>query len=231
MQKAQALKQLKTMGTAQNRKVYGRHGATGEIFGVSYANLYQLQKQIGTDQKLAEALWTSGNHDARALAALIADPSKISARTLDSWAGGLDNYILADSLARVAAASPKGRARLEKWIGARDEFKCAAGWNVLAAMAGHGDETNAYWEKWIKVIEKGIHDAKNRVRHSMNQALIGIGIRNAALEKKATAAAKRIGKVEVDHGQTSCKTPDAAAYIKKTVAYRKKKAKKKTSRR
>ena len=39
-----------------------------------------------------------------------------------------------------------------------------------------------------------------------------------ALKKEAIAAAGRIGKVEVDHGKTSCKTPDAAAYIKKASA-------------
>jgi len=36
------------------------------------------------------------------------------------------------------------------------------------------------------------------------------------------AAAKRIGKVEVDHGETSCKTPDASTYIRKAVARRSK---------
>ena len=60
----------------------------------------------------------------------------------------------------------------------------------------------------------------------MNNALINIGVRNSALEKKAVAAAKRIGKVVVDHGETGCKTPDAASYIAKTLAHRRKKAKK-----
>ena len=32
------------------------------------------------------------------------------------------------------------------------------------------------------------------------------------------AAAQRIGKVEVDHGDTDCKTPDAVSYIKKSLA-------------
>ena len=41
----------------------------------------------------------------------------------------------------------------------------------------------------------------------------------------ATAAAKRIGKVDVDHGETGCKTPDAAPYIAKAAAHRKKKRK------
>lgn len=33
--------------------------------------------------------------------------------------------------------------------------------------------------------------------------------------------AARIGKVEVDHGETGCKTPDAAVYIRKTLERRK----------
>jgi len=48
----------------------------------------------------------------------------------------------------------------------------------------------------------------------MNNALIGIGVFKPALCKKAVAAA-RIGKVEVDHGETNCKTPDAIPYIGK----------------
>jgi hypothetical protein len=33
------MKELKASGTAQNRKVYRRHGVVGEMFGVSYAAL------------------------------------------------------------------------------------------------------------------------------------------------------------------------------------------------
>ena len=52
-------------------------------------------------------------------------------------------------------------------------------------------------------------------RDAMNMAVILIGGRNDVLRKAALAAAKRIGKVEVDHGDTSCKTPDAGPYIEK----------------
>jgi len=51
----------------------------------------------------------------------------------------------------------------------------------------------------------------------MNQALIGVGVRSPQLEKRVNAIAKNIGKVQVDHGETNCKTPDAASYIKKTI--------------
>jgi len=33
--------------------------------------------------------------------------------------------------------------------------------------------------------------------------------------------AAAIGKVEVDHGETSCKTPDAVPYIEKALARKK----------
>ena len=59
----------------------------------------------------------------------------------------------------------------------------------------------------------------------MNNALINIGVRNPKLERKATATAKRIGKVEVDHGETSCKTPDVVDYLAKAKAHAKKKGK------
>lgn len=49
----------------------------------------------------------------------------------------------------------------------------------------------------------------------MNSALIAIGIRNEDLERQAIEIASKIGKIEVDHGATSCKTPDAESYIKK----------------
>ena len=60
-----------------------------------------------------------------------------------------------------------------------------------------------------------IHRAPSRVRHAMNLTLIAIGIYKPSVRKKAILAAKVIGKVEVDHGETNCKTPDAATYIEK----------------
>ncbi len=73
----------------------------------------------------------------------------------------------------------------------------------------------------MKTIEREVHGRPNRVRYSMNSALIAIGMRNATLERRAIAAARRIGKVEVDHGETGCKTPDPIPYIQRAKARRK----------
>jgi len=61
----------------------------------------------------------------------------------------------------------------------------------------------------------------NRVRHEMNAVVVAVGVRPAPeLRPAAKRVAAAIGKVEVDHGQTGCRTPDAASYIDKVLAYR-----------
>ncbi len=222
MKKTEAIRELKAMGSAQTRKVYAQHGIRGDVYGVSYANLGKLKKKIKQDHQLAEQLWATGNHDARVLATMIADPQQISAKTLDTWVREVEHHGIAAAFSGVARRARGAKARTKKWIAARDEWKCTTGWDMLAGLAETDEFTDDELEGYIEVIERGIHTAKNRVKYSMNNAVIAIGLR-PKLQKKVIAAAKRIGKVEVDHGVTGCKTPDAASYIAKTVEYRKKK--------
>jgi 3-methyladenine DNA glycosylase AlkD len=158
---------------------------------------------------------------------MIADPTAISARTLNAWAKDVDNRHLAGALSNVAAEASSAKKQMEKWTTAKNEMIGCAGWHTLASMARQDNGLpDAYFEKYLGTIESKIHSDKNWVKYAMNNALINIGVRNPKLERKAIAAAKRIGKVEVDHGETGCKTPDAVPYIKKTMAYKKKKARK-----
>lgn len=222
MSYSKIMAELRAAGTEQNRKVYGRHGVQGKTFGVSYADLGKLAKRIKLDQELAEQLWASGNHDARILATMIADPGEIRSKTIDSWARDLENYPLADAFGGLVARTRFARGKLRKWTVARHEFVGQVGW-ILVASAAMGDESlpDSFFEELLAVIEQKIGSAPNRTRYAMNNALIAIGIRSAKLEKKAIAAARRIGPVEVDHGQTSCKTPDAIPYIRKARSRRK----------
>lgn len=218
------IKQLEALGTAQNRKGYARHGVDGDMFGVSYANLYKLQKAIKVDHELAQQLWATGNHDARILATLIADPVKLTDKLAESWIRDTSNYVSTEALTRFIARTPLALKKSEKWRKARGEWIGAAGWALLGHMALNDKELpDAYFLPLIEEIEKTIHSRRNRVRYEMNGALIAIGLRSDALEKRALEAAKAIGRVEVDHGETNCKTPDAAEYIGKAKAYRHKK--------
>ncbi len=212
------MQELKSQGTEPTRKTYRRHGVQGDLYGVSYAVQGALKKKIKTDHGLAIELWKSGNHDARVLATMIADPTQ-GVALLDSWVQDLDSYPIVDAAATFASQTGVNMKQVEKWMAAKDESTANFGWSLFARLArGDARVADDLAEKYMQVIERDIHKAKNRVRHAMNSALISIGVRNEKLQKKALAAAARIGKVEVDHGNTDCKTPDAAAYILKTVA-------------
>jgi 3-methyladenine DNA glycosylase AlkD len=217
----QVTAELKKRGTAQNRKIYGRHGVREPMYGVSFAHLKDLVKRIGVDHPLALGLWSSGNHDARVLATMVADPEAFRAVQLEGWVRDLDNYVVADALSGLVARTRFARSKAEKWSKSRREFIGATGYNLLTFLAMR-DETlpDGYFVPIVERIETQIHQRANRMRHAMNQTLIAIGVRNAALRKQALAAARRMGKVEVDHGETSCKTPDAAACIARTIAHR-----------
>lgn len=227
MTRAEAMQQLRANGTAQNRKIYRRHGARGELFGVSYAVLGSMKKAIKVDQPLAELLWATGNYDARVLATMIADPATIGVRTLNAWAGDLEDRHLAGALSNIAAETPWAKKLMDKWTSARNEMLACAGWHTLASIARQDNGLpDACFEKYLAQIETGIQSERNWVKYAMNNALINIGVRNPNLERRAIAVARRIGRVEVDHGETGCKTPDAIPYIKKTLAHRRKKARK-----
>ncbi len=225
MNKTEALKRLKAYGTAQNLKIYARHGFTGKMFGVSYANLAILQKEIKQDQKLADQLWATGNLDAMVLATKIADPSSFNGAKLDQWIKGVRDRGTAGAFSNVVGASPVGKSRVMKWIKSKEEWTAICGWYSVCDLSRLDDVlSQSECEKLIAHIEKNIHKASNWVRYAMNNALISLGIVSPGMEKKAVAAAKRIGKVEVDHGQTSCKTPDAVTYIPKAADHARKKA-------
>lgn len=232
MNKTEVMKTLESLGTEQTRKTWRRHGITGDCFGVKYGDLYKIVKQIGTDQKLAEQLWKTGNHDARVLATMIADPAQMTQASLDDWANTAHNQLDVDAIGRLAWKTKFAKTCFEKWAKSKNEWQAATGWHILAGgccgrpgeVAGEfADLPDSYFEKQIATIEKNIHKSPNRVRYTMNAAVIGIGMRNSALQTKALDAAKRIGKVEVDHGDTSCKTPDAHSYILKAAAHYSKK--------
>ena len=217
------IQELEDLGTEQNRKIYRRHGVGEDLFGVSFGNIRKLQKRIKNDHALALELWSTGNHDARILATMIADPKMIQEEGprqdwLESWAADLDNYIIADAFAEFVSKIAAAREQAERWSQSEEEWIGRVGWTIIAKIAMK-DRTlpDEYFEELLPTIEAGIHTGENRVRDAMNSALIAIGIRNEKLQERAMLAAGNIGKVEVDHGATGCVTPDAAQYILKTV--------------
>ena len=223
------LKELEKLGTAQNRKTYGRHGVTGEMFGVSYANLKILEKRLKKEGSacLASELWAAGNHDGCVLAAKIADPTMMNQRLANQWVSDVSNRVVLADLSTLIAQTPFATKLADQWIAAsptRSEMKNTAGWSLIESIAAKTDGPeipNTWFSEKLKQLEADIVAAPNYTKYTMAYTLIALGSRTPALRKSVETAAKRIGKIEVDHGETSCKTPEAIPYLAKVWARKK----------
>jgi 3-methyladenine DNA glycosylase AlkD len=217
---AEAMRTIKAKGKPGAAAVYGRHGVTEPTVGLSYADLGVLVKQIGVDHALAVRLWDTGMHDARVLATKVADPARLTKATLAAWLKGCTNYVITDAVSGTAARVPGVLPQALTWTTRRREWTSAAGWSVLAILSMRGDIETALAVELIARVEANIHASPNRTRYSMNNALIAIGGSMPTMHDRAIAAARSIGLVQVDHGETGCRTPDAVDMIGKMVAHR-----------
>ena len=210
---------LEKKGSEQTRKTYARHGMKCNMFGVKIADLKVIAKTIKGDQQLAYDLYETGNYDAMYLAGIVADGSRMTKTRLQSWAKAADCGMLSDyAVAGVAAESPHARDMAIKWIKSRSPRIASCGWCTYIGLLSTRDDSELNVDEIADLlghVVDGIADAPNGVRYSMNNFVIAAGAYVKPLLEKAKLAAKKIGKVSVDMGQTSCKVPIALDSIQK----------------
>ena len=216
----QVLAALKAAGKEGTVAIYRRHGVQAETWGVSYAALGKLHKQLKQQPELAPDLWATGVHDAQILATKIADASAMSRRDLSRWMRETKDHVSEGAVATLTARSSHAHFLAQKWSRQQGEWVAAGGFSVFAQLAHEGrlEETEA--KDVLGRVEQQLRTAPNRVRHAMNSALIAIGGAIDALTQEALRVADAVGTVEVDHGTTGCKTPDARSYILKVQQHR-----------
>ncbi len=214
---------LSKMGTAQNRKVYRRHGAGENLFGVSFGILNSLRKEIispegerGVNHEHAQRLWASQNIDAQTFATMIADASQLTSDELEYWVQDIFYYPLADAFTSLVYRTSFAYQKLQTWTLSDHEYTKRIGYGILNEFArGNHGLPDEFFEPYIRRIENELQSSPNRAKESMNNCLIAIGARNQKLRDRVLKAAQKIGRVEIDHGNTACKTFNIAEYLTK----------------
>jgi 3-methyladenine DNA glycosylase AlkD len=218
---AAILKELEQMGSEQTRKIFRKHGAPENMFGVKVGDMKKIVKRIKKDYVLAKELYATGNSDAMYLAGLIGDESKMTKTDLNKWAKKSSWYMISEfTVPFVAAESSHGWELALEWINSNRENVIAAGWATLSGWISirpdEEIELNAV-QTLLNIVRKDIHRSPNRVRYAMNGFVIAVGTYLTAMHEEAKKVAIAIGKVNVDVGDTSCKVPDALSSIEKSA--------------
>ena len=222
MNAAEVMKELQKKGTAQTRKTWLRHGCSEPLFGVKISDMKVLMKKTGKDSALARELYKTGNADAMYFAGLIGNGAELSPAELGEWAELARWAMLSEyTVPWMTSEHPEGWQIGLKWIDSPAEKISCAGWNTLASIVNTREDKDLDLkgiERLLERVVKTIGSAPNRTRYTMNGFVIAVGGAVKPLTKKALATAAKLGKVEVDVGDTECKIPNAAEVIKKVIA-------------
>ncbi|MGQ1786985.1 MULTISPECIES: DNA alkylation repair protein [unclassified Saccharicrinis] len=215
---------LEKCGAEENRKVFKRHGAKGDLFGVSLADLKKLKNEVvsatgekGVNHRIAQQLWKTRNIDARVLACMVANPEIISRNEANRWVANIQYYALADCFAELIAQSRFGMDIMYLWIQSPNEYTKRVGFSILNYIAKNDkSRTDLFFTGFIQKIKNEIQTSPNRAKEGMCNCLISIGARTEGLKEKVLQAAEGIGPVEIDHGGTSPKTFVIEEYVRKS---------------
>jgi 3-methyladenine DNA glycosylase AlkD len=195
--KAAVLRQLKGLANPRVRAKMSYFGVdVPKAHGISAPALHSFARRIGKDQKLAEQLWSSGIHEARILATLIAEPPRVTAALMERWVRDFNSWDVVDSACcYLFAGARPAWAKAYEWSRRKPEFEKRAAFS-LAAYLSYKDKAapDAKFARFLGVIEREARDERNFVRKAVNWALRNIGKRNLRLNKAAILAAERIRK-------------------------------------
>ena len=211
------LKELESYGDPRTKNTLMNHGAKEPLFGVKVADLKKILKKTKKNHELSLELFATGNSDAMYLAGLMADEKQITKKQLQTWVEQAYWYYLSEyAVPWVAAETPFGFELGLEWIKSEKEQIASAGWSTLSNYASINDTLDIeVYSSLLDEVEEKIPDAQNRVKYTMNGFVIAVGCFVPELTEKSKEIAKKIGKVEVFMGGTSCKVPLATDYIKK----------------
>ena len=212
MKVEEILEELKALGDSRAIAAWKKLGMdTSRFYGVGLTRIRDYAKKLRKNHALAIALWDSGIFDARMLATFVADPALASEELLDRWAAESTYWMLTDKLvSELVVKTPFAEARLKAWTHNPDDHVRRAGWSLLESLAKSDRAfSNTWFVPYLAGIQRRLQHEENWVKEAMNNALIAIGSRNAALNRTSLMVATALGRVQVDYGDTSCQAPDA----------------------
>ncbi len=164
-------------------------------FGVSMSDLKQLAREVGPSHELAAALWKSGWYEARMLATLIDDPTRVTAAQMDRWCREFDNWGICDTACFALFDRTKDAWKMvARWDRHPGEFQRRTTYALLWSLSVH-DKTaaDARFLAGLKLIERAATDERHFVKKAVNMALRAIGKRNRRLNEAAVAVSRRLG--------------------------------------
>lgn len=191
------LEALASPADAAGMARFGIRGA--RVLGVPVKTLRVIGRETGRSHALAEALWTSGIHEARILASIVAEPRRVTLEQQERWVADLDSWDLCDQCCtNLWVRTPFAQEQAIVWSARDEEFVKRAGFVLMAQVAGKDRRAPAeLFSRYLARIEAEAGDERNFVKKAVNWALREIGQRSGELNAAAIVVAQRLQASEL----------------------------------
>jgi len=186
---------------ADPRSVQGmvKFGMSGEQrLGISIPELRKLAKELGQDHNLALELWKTGIPEAKILAGMIAEPTKLTEEQMEDWVKDINSWDVCDQTCmNFFEKTPLAWKKIHEWSKRDEEYVKRTAFTLLACLAWHDKKAsdNQFIELFA-VIKAGSDDNRNYVKKSVSWALRNIGKRNVDLNRAALEMAQEIQRLD-----------------------------------
>ena len=195
----EVIEELKQLAEPEFRKGLARFGLPFEnALGVRTPFVRKLAKKLGTNHKLALALWTTGIDEARLIAAIIADIDKATIDLIDNWVNDFDNWAVVDQTCNNLLRKTKFAEELiYRYCNRSEEFVKRTAYALIACIAWNNKNiNNERFLKYLKLLEDAATDERNYVKKAVNWALRQIGKRNRMLNAEAILIGENIARLD-----------------------------------
>lgn len=191
----EVLGKLELLGRADVKEGRARYGIRAVTsYGVPLPGIKSIAKMIKKDHQLALSLWKSGNHDARILSFMIADPKEFTMEDAEEWMPDMKSWDLTDGAAiYLFRRCDWVIEKVNQWINSEEEFIRRQGFVLMAVLAVHGKKLpNSLFIDWLDDLFEGASDKRNFVKKAVNWGIRQIGKKNKTLRQHALITCERI---------------------------------------
>jgi 3-methyladenine DNA glycosylase AlkD len=196
---ANILKRLKEKARPDKLEGMARYGmAIEQRLGLSIPDLRKIAKELGQDHKLALKLWQTGIAEARILAAMIDDPSKVTEEQMEDWVKDINSWDVCDQVCmNLFEKTPFVWNKIIDWSLRKEEFVNRTAFSLIACLACHDKKVeDEKFKELFPVIIQGAIDERNFVKKAVNWALRSIGKRNQNLNMAAITTTEEIRRLD-----------------------------------
>lgn len=186
--------ELRALANPRNVEGMARYGISpANTLGVNIPTLRSIAKRAGRDHALAAALWATGIHEARILAAMVDDPSKVTKRQMQAWANDFDSWDVVDGVCDLFVKTPYAYEKAHAWSSHKKEYVKRAAFTMIAYLTYRDKKApDADILQFLPVIRREAGDERNFVKKAVNWALRNTGKRNRRCNAAAIKCAEQI---------------------------------------